>query len=166
MQKETSKPNTNIKAFIDAAIGLVFKKLSFVIVFINLCWLVSCTPKPHRKDEIESAMRQYDRLIQKMDTDSIALLYTEDGDMGNVAHGRGAIRKFLATFKDFKVISQYSISKSVNITGDSSLQKGTYQQTVITPTKDTLIVKGEYKTTWLWMRDNSWHIKHMETKTL
>ena len=136
------------------------------LIFVSVCWLFSCNTKAHTKDEIESAMQQYDRLIQKMDTDSIALLYTEDGDMGAMAHGRDSIRKFLATFKNFKVLSQSSTSQSVNISGDSSLQKGTYQQIVITPAKDTLTVKGEYKTTWLWMHDNSWHIKRMETKSL
>lgn len=42
----------------------------------------------HSKSEIESAMRQYDHYIQKMDTDSIASMFTPDGDLGDVAHGR------------------------------------------------------------------------------
>jgi hypothetical protein len=44
---------------------------------------------------MEQAMQKYDRYILKMDVDSIALLYTPDGELGKMARGRDSIRRFL-----------------------------------------------------------------------
>ncbi|MBS1731344.1 MAG: nuclear transport factor 2 family protein [Bacteroidetes bacterium] len=145
---------------------MIFSKHSFFAITFCSIALLSCSNKTHTKEDVELAMKQYDRLIQKMDTDSIALLYTEDGDLGEMAHGRDSIRKFLASFKGFKVLSQLSTSDSINLVGDSALQKGTYRQVVITPKNDTVTVKGEYKANWVWLSKNGWHIKRMETKSL
>jgi ketosteroid isomerase-like protein len=119
--------------------------------------------RKHNKAEVESAMKQYDHLIQKMDTDSIALLYTEDGDLGNIAHGRDSIRKFLSGFKNVKVLSQLSTTETIQITGDTCIQKGLYHQTDVIG-NDTLSVKGSYTTAWLWIPSNGWQIKRMDTK--
>ena len=133
-------------------------------MYVSIFVLASCTAGKHTKDEVEQAMKQYDHLILKMDTDSIALLYTDDGDLGNMAHGRDSIRKFLAGFKNMKVISQSSTTDTITINGDTSLQKGLYHQTVIVAEKDTVKVKGTYTATWLWKQQDGWHIKRMETK--
>ena len=99
-------------------------------------------------------------------SDSIALLYTPEGDLGDIAHGRDSIRKFLLSFKNVKVVSQSSTTTFLEINGDSSLQRGTYLQTVFIPGKDTLKVKGEYIANWLWMSPGGWHIEHMVTKPI
>ena len=111
-------------------------------------------------------MKEYDRLIKKMDADSIALLYTQDGDLGTIAHGRDSIRNFLSIFKNVKVMSQSSTSDSVNIIADTAYQKGTYKQVVVVSPKDTLTVKGTYSAVWLWIKPNGWHIKKMHTKPM
>ena len=150
----------------------LFKKLSrhrflflcfFLIIFIPL---FSCNASRHNKNGVELAMKQYDHLILKLDADSIALLYTPDGDMGGIAHGRDSIRNFLLTFKNLRVLSQSSNTSFIKMSGDSSLQKGTYHQTVIVAGKDTLNVKGEYTATWIWISKSGWHIKRMETRPL
>ncbi len=133
------------------------------IYFICLLFAFSCTQPQHSKESVELAMKQYDRLILKMDMDSIALLYTEDGNLGNIARGRDSIRKFLAGFKNMKVLSQTSVSDSITIKRDTAWQKGFYHQTVIVAEKDTVKVKGAYFATWVWMPQNGWHIKKMET---
>ena len=111
-------------------------------------------------------MNQYDHYIQSMDVDSIALLYSPDGDLGNMAHGRDSIRKFLDKFKNFKVLSQTSTTESIKSMRDSTLQKGIYHQTVIVPVNDTVTVKGEYNATWVWLSKVGWHLKRMETKPI
>ena len=73
-------------------------------ILLSIPGLLSCNHSRSR-DGVEEAMHTYDRLILKMDVDSIALLYTPDGDLGKIAHGRDSIRRFLARFKDFKVAS-------------------------------------------------------------
>ena len=136
----------------------------FLCVILAGCSLFSCSAGKHNEKGVQSAMKQYDHYIQNLDADSIALLYTPDGDLGNIAHGRDSIRKFLSTFKNVKVLSQSSTTASIKITGDTSLQKGRYQQVVVIAGKDTLTLRGEYTATWLWMPNAGWHIKRMETK--
>ena len=128
--------------------------------------MAACNNKNHSKESVELAMKEYDHLIKNMNADSIALLYTPDGDLGDIAHGRDSIRKFLLSFKNVKVVSQSSTTTFLEINGDSSLQKGTYMQTVFIPGKDTLKVKGEYIANWLWMSPGGWHIEHMVTKPI
>src|ERR1700733_8856446 len=109
-------------------------------LFIFSCTLVMvCTSCKRMKciHSVVSAMQTYDRYILHMDTDSIALMYTIDGDLGDKAHGRDSIRKFLASFKNVRVLSQLSKTTSINIRDDSLLQKGTYVQVAVLAEKDT-----------------------------
>ena len=146
---------------------LIFRKIYFLLIFTLIITLLgSCYIDKHCKKGVELAMKQYDHLILKLDTDSIALLYTPDGDLGNIAHGRDSIRNFLSTFKNLKVLSQTSTTEFLKVNGDTSLQKGTYHQTVVVGAKDTVNVKGEYTATWVWISKSGWHIKHMETKPI
>ena len=143
---------------------LNYPPIYFVIIPVLLL-LISCKQE-HSQTEIEAAMNQYDHLIQKMDADSIALLFTPDGNLGDIAKGQDSIRKFLASFKNVKVISTKSITKTIELSGDSSIQKGTYQQVDIIDGKDTVRVKGEFTAKWLWLSEIGWRIKSMKTKSL
>jgi ketosteroid isomerase-like protein len=135
----------------------------FVIGCLFQVILISCATGKHDKNGVESAMKQYDRLLQKMDPDSISLLYTKDGDLGNMAHGRDSIRKFLSGFKNITVLSQSSTTESIQISADTAFQKGMYYQKDVIG-KDTIAIKGTYTATWLWETQNGWLIKRMETK--
>jgi hypothetical protein len=135
------------------------------IDYTNSCGVIACLGN-HNTTGVESAMKLYNHLIQKMDADSIALMYTADGDLGNMAHRRDSIRKFLSTFKNVSVLSQSSESTSIKITGDSCIQKGTYQQVVLISGKDTVRVKGEFKANRQWKLSEDWHIRRMDTKSL
>jgi hypothetical protein len=136
---------------------------NIVIGIMAMC-LLSCN-NHYNKSDVEKAMQQYDHLIKKMDVDSIALLYSPDGDLGSMAHGRDSIKNFLLTFKNFEVLSQSSITNSIEIKKDSAVQKGTYRQIVITPKKDTVTVKGEFTATWQWLQHDGLHIKRMMTQS-
>ena len=144
----------------------MFKPLScsgFLPVAILLI-LFSCHTVRHNTSEVEASMNQYNHLIQKLDADSIALLYTPDGNLGDIAIGRDAIKKLLASFKGVTVLSQTSTTTSIKIVNDTALQTGNYVQTDILSGKDTVIVKGEYTAKWQWMGNDGWHIKRMTTK--
>lgn len=118
----------------------------------------------HDRSEIEAAMKQYDHLILKLDDDSISNLYAPDGQLGDQVKGRDSIKKFLATFTNVNVLSQESLTSSIVMSGDSSLQKGSYKQEVIVDKKDTVHVKGEYITHWVWInKEKGWKIKKMMT---
>jgi Domain of unknown function (DUF4440) len=135
-------------------------------LLISVC-LFACNNRTHKdKADVEKSMQAYDRMILKMDVDSISLLYTPDGDLGNMAHGRDSIRRFLYKFKNFKVLSQVSNTDSISIMYDTAVQMGTYRQKVIVPVNDTVSVKGLFTAKWIWSDEGGWHIKHMETQPI
>ena len=132
--------------------------LGFIITLFS-----ACRSKEHNAESVEQAMQKYNRYILKMDVDSIALLYTPDGELGKMARGRDSIRRFLENFKKYKVLSQVSKTNLINISRDTALQSGLYTQKVIVPVNDTVTVKGLFSTKWIWMDSTGWHIQRMET---
>jgi hypothetical protein len=121
----------------------------------------------HNNSGLRTAMNNYDRLILKTNGDSIALLYTIDGDLGNMAHGRDSIRKFLYRYKDFKVLEQVSTIDLIRVFLDTGFITGSYRQKVIVPNnnaRDTVSVKGNFQSTWIMVPDFGWQIKKMETQ--
>ena len=147
--KSTNK-NTSLKPF---------EICLFLLVSIGLH---SCHKK-HEKQEIETAMLRYDQLIQKMDADSIALLYAPDGDLGDIAHGRDSIRKFLSTFTNVRVLSTSSTSDSIVFSSDTAVQTGKYTQVAVIQGKDTARLKGSYTAKWVWLPAEGWRLKKMIT---
>ena len=144
---------------------LLTSKFLHLFILTNFIFLLSCNNTRHSKSEVESAMKHYDNLILKLDADSISMLYTPDGNLGDIAIGRDSIKKFLSSFKNVRVLSQSSTTESINIVRDTATQKGTYAQTDLVSEKDTVKVKGEYTARWQWIRKKGWHIKHMITKS-
>jgi hypothetical protein len=134
--------------------------LFFVLGFLSC--LASCK-KGHNKQDIEVAMQRYDRYVKQMDTNSLAMLYAPDGELGTIAKGRDSIRHFLSHFNNVRVLSQKSDCSSVEINGDSAIQKGTYKQTAIVDGKDTVKLKGDYVANWKWTPEEKWRITKMTT---
>ena len=133
------------------------------ILGLTITLFSACRSKQHNAESVEQAMQKYNRYILKMDVDSIALLYTPDGELGKMAKGRDSIRRFLENFKKYKVLSQVSKTNLINISRDTALQSGLYTQKVIVPVNDTVTVKGLFSTKWIWMDSTGWHIQRMET---
>ncbi len=133
------------------------------ILMLCIGWIA---PKPHQNKEIESAMNQYNRYIMSMNIDSIASIFTSDGDLGNIAHGQDSIKHFLLRFKDFRVLAQTSSTKLIQIFGDSASQTGMYWQTTIVPPHDTIFVKGNFNAKWIWENGVGWKIKRMDTEPI
>ena len=138
---------------------------------VILFMLSSCHQQPSTPD-LTQALATYDRLILKTDADSIALLYTPDGDLGTMAHGRDSIRKFLLHFKDFKVLGQHSTIDSQLVKLDTGFLFGHYYQKVIVPVRDSINVKhiydtvsvnGTFSSVWIRLPEYGWRIKSMET---
>lgn len=139
------------------------------ILIIATCILefsFSCNSKYRNRESIEMAMRNYDHLLLNMEVDSISMMYTPDGDLGGMAHGRDSIRILLNRFKNFKVLSQSSNTVSVIFNHDTAVQEGSYHQKTIVPPNDTVFVKGTFVAKWIWLKDGGWHIKRMETHSI
>lgn len=143
----------------------IMQRITSAFLVLSLVSLIifSCNNTKRSVKAVETAMNQYNHYIQKMNVDSIAFLFTPDGNLGNLARGRDSIRNFLSKFKDFKVLSQVSTTKSIKISGDSALQQGIYQQMTIIPKNDTVKVSGIFTATWVHF-ENGWHLKRMLTK--
>jgi hypothetical protein len=153
-----------------------YKHPSAAVIFpVILCtvFIVSCH-RPRGNSDLRSAMQTYDRLILKTDADSIALLYTVDGDLGNAVHGRDSIRNFLNRFKEYRVLEQVSEIDSVTITGDTGMISGTFHQRTIIPVQDTLnighrqdtiSVSGTFHSVWINNPEYGWEIRKFETNT-
>jgi hypothetical protein len=139
-----------------------YKTLLFLI-FCLFEFGFLCNKKYRDRESVETAMKYYDHLILKTDADSIAFLYTPNGELGNIAVGRDSIRNFLNRFKNFKVLYQSTTTDSITIKDDTAILKGIYHQKVIIPSGDTVSVKGKYNAKWIWLKDGGWHIRRMET---
>lgn len=134
----------------------------FMALFVLL--IVPSCNKSHSKTEIESSMKKYDHLIQKMDIDSISLMFTPNGDLGDVAHGRSWIKRYLSGFTNVKVLEQNSASNSIQINADSATQTGTYTQVTVISPGDTARLKGDYIARWIWNKNTGWLLQSITTK--
>lgn len=129
-----------------------------------MCFISCGSSRPSKKGVV-AAMHHYDELILHLNADSIAMLYTPDGNLGGIAIGRDSIRKFLSSFKNVQVLSQASTTDSLSVKRDIALQKGHYTQSDIVSGKDTMYVKGTYTATWQWNKKDGWLIRKMITKS-
>ena len=138
------------------------RQLLFSLFIIGT--MMACQQANNEKLKIKKAMHNYDLHIISMNVDSIASCYTENGDLGDIAHGRDSIRRFLSKFANFKVLSQRSISDSVSIDQDTAIQMGIYRQTVIVSPGDTVLVKGSFRARWQrQMKGELWLIRRIDT---
>ncbi|MFS8083645.1 MAG: hypothetical protein ACMG51_09345 [Ginsengibacter sp.] len=141
-------------------------KIKFLYLIFFAIIFFSCATSKHEEKNVEATMQYYNHLIRNLDADSIALLFTPDGNLGGIAKGRDSIRRFLSTFKNIEVLSQRSSTNFLKITKDSALQKGLYWQQDVVNKKDTFNVKGEFTARWQKFGKENWLLKEMQTKTI
>ncbi|RTL59185.1 MAG: DUF4440 domain-containing protein [Sphingobacteriales bacterium] len=140
------------------------KHFIFILLTGNLLLIYACNqPPPYQQQEIIAAMQKYDDQLMKMNTDSIAFMYSPDGELGEVAKGRDSISRFLKKFAEFRVLSNHSQTTQIVITGDSAIQKGNYKQVTILPSKDTVKLSGQFTANWIRLSPGGWRIKKMVT---
>jgi hypothetical protein len=118
----------------------------------------------HDKSELVTSMKTYDRLLVKMDTDSLSRLYAPDGQLGDMATGPDSIRNFLNTFASYRVLSNESTTDSITIKSDTAFQYGKYHQVTILPSKDTASLNGQFEAKWIYSQKDGWKILRMATK--
>ncbi len=130
--------------------------------------LVSIAACTDRKNEIEAAMKQYDRLTFHLATDSIADTYTANGELGGKGMktfiGRDSIRKFLKQFEasPIKMISNGTKAKSITFKNDTAIVEGTYEQKAKLAQGDTGTYTGTFSAQWL-KGEGRWLLQKMYT---
>jgi len=143
------------------------KRLLPFYTFLALATFIACTSeKVHTRQEVEEAMQNYKRLALKMDADSLASLYAEDGQMGNGTIGPKAIREHLKAVTDTKVMNFETKATKITIMGDSATWEGTYSQKVMMNNKDTFTMYGDLRAHWIYVKDAGWKIKVMQARSI
>ena len=142
-------------------------KFNYLFFIAALLLLFSCkgnkTGNKDRKAAVEAALKTYDSLILKMNFNAIAMMYTPDGELVEMAHGRDSIRKFLSGFSNVKVLAASSSSDAVEITADTAVQRGRYYQEALVDNADVIKPTGSYVATWVWTKKGGWKIRRMVT---
>jgi uncharacterized protein (TIGR02246 family) len=121
-----------------------------------------------RRLEVESALARYADLVRHEANDSIAALYTPDGELlgtnMRTIRGRDSIRVFLSAFANVRVDSARLHSDAISVLGDEAVQWGTYAQTATVPGRGVVHVQGRFVAHWLRQPDGSWRLRRMLTQ--
>ena len=125
-------------------------------------------PDAAARAEVESALVRYDSLVRRTVGDSIAAMYTEDGEMlgTNMAAVRGpaAIGAFLAQYRGFHVDTQAMRSEAITMAGSEATQWGTWRQAVTPPGQPMVHVQGRFVAHWIRGCDGRWRLRRLLTQ--
>ncbi|HEY5227567.1 MAG TPA: nuclear transport factor 2 family protein [Opitutaceae bacterium] len=119
------------------------------------------------KAAVEAGLYRYSQLLLSMDSAGIAAMFAPDGEVVNpsqpAVHGRDAIRKFIASFSDFHVISNTDTPTSTLIDGSTAEQIGVYEQSVKSPQGHLFKVSGRLEIEWVKAPSGEWQIMQLAT---
>ena len=120
-----------------------------------------------RRPEVDAALQHYSELMLHMDNAGIASLFAEDGELKNTdqapIYGPAAVRAFLDTFKDTKVLAYRIHADATSVRQDTAAQSGTYHEKVTMPNQQTIDVSGHFDVVWVRAADGRWLIHQMLT---
>jgi ketosteroid isomerase-like protein len=118
--------------------------------------------------ELDSALVHYDSLIRWTQGDSIAAMYTPDGQMlgTNVAtvQGPDSIAHLLARYAAFHVDSEDMRPEATTIADTEAIQWGTWRQAVTPPGRDMVHVQGRFVAHWIRGCDGRWRLRRLLTQ--
>ena len=125
-------------------------------------------PDSVARREIDAAMVRYDSLIRRTAADSIAAMYTPDGEMlgTNMATVKGSdtIARFLAQFAGVRVDTQQMRSEAVSIADTEATQWGTWRQAATPPGQAMVHVQGRFVAQWIRGCDGNWRLRRLLTQ--
>jgi uncharacterized protein (TIGR02246 family) len=132
-------------------VGSVFA----IALVINSCCSSRLTVAESNATDVvvlDSALQHYANFVLHMQSDSIADLFLQDGEVVNPGEeplkGRETIRDFLKSFTEYKVIAESMHADSTHINGTNATQVGHYYQKVTVPSGKTIEVSGHFKIEW------------------
>ncbi|HEY4989497.1 MAG TPA: nuclear transport factor 2 family protein [Opitutaceae bacterium] len=141
------------------------------LLVITLLLAACVNPKVKKMEadraDVQARLHRYEGLLLAMDSAGIAAMFTPDGAMVNPnqapVKGRDAIQKFLASFSDYKVLSNADQATSTLIDGDTSEQIGTYRQKVRSPEGRIFEASGRLEIGWVRDASGEWLIAELAT---
>jgi uncharacterized protein (TIGR02246 family) len=130
--------------------------------------VVGCRSTATPEVTIEAALAHYASLAAAMQHDSIAALFTPDGELATEGQpaitGPEAIRAHLHSFVGYHVLSNELVANTTRASADSADQAGTFRQRVQVPAGDTVSVQGRFTIRWIRDRAGAWRIQRMATR--
>lgn len=119
------------------------------------------------KAVVESRLQRYAARVLAMDSAGMARMFAPDGEMvnpkGPPVRGPDAIRKFLESYSDYKVLSNEDTATSTLIDGDTAEQLGTYRQKVRAPDGQLFETSGRLEIAWVRAAPGEWLIVQLAT---
>ncbi len=151
-----------------SSLDRTIRNIRSILVTIVAGALCACaTMAVDRRPEVEAALQHYSQLMLRMDNAGIAGLIAGDGELKNSGqapiYGPDAVRAFLDTFKDYRVLAYQIHADSTSVQADTARQSGTYRQRVLLPDKQTVEVSGRFDAVWVRTTDGRWLIHRMLT---
>lgn len=146
-------------------------RLAAALVLAVLVAAAGCAARPPSSAgdvaAIEAGSREYERLVRRMDHDSIAAMFVADGELANPGapplRGRDSIRARLRSFAGFHVEDDRMTSDSIRVVGDRAAQFGSYWQRVRIPGGQTVEVSGRYQFDWVRSPEGVWQLQRIAT---
>ena len=115
--------------------------------------------------EVESALRHFSDVMLRMDYSGIAACYADDGELVSTGSSRiigpSAVRTFLESFKDYKVLDYSIRAEKTTVTNNSATQTGLYMQRVQLPSKEVMLVSGRFDANWIRSGEGRWLIHRL-----
>jgi len=117
---------------------------------------------------LDAATARYSGFVLAMAGDSIAAMYTPDGEMlGTGMHAiqsPDSIRHFLGAFTNVKVDSETMVRDAITVGDTESIVWGRYAQTATVNGQPPVHVSGRFVTQWVRRPGESWRIRRMLTQ--
>ena len=125
-------------------------------------------PDSTARRELDAALVRYDSLIRRTAGDSIAAMYTPDGEMlgTNMATVKGSdtIARFLAQFVGVRVDTQQMHAEALTIADTEATQWGTWRQAATPPGQAMVHVQGRFVAQWIRGCDGNWRLRRLLTQ--
>lgn len=123
-------------------------------------------PDAAARDAVQAAQDHYIALIKRVNSDSLASLYTTDGELlepGMAAlNGREAIRAFLAPFDGKTVVDTvYSRTEALEVHGTVGYLWGSYHQVARMPPQPAGTYDGRFVAKWQLEPDGHWRLARL-----
>lgn len=135
-----------------------------VLALLAGCAPARSTPAIDAVTAIEATYQRYDEFIRRVSADSIASLYTEDGEMiGTGARGPAAIAAFLHQFDRFKVVTQHHTTDAITVGDSLAVHWGRYRQQASAGTGDPVTVTGRFVVEWRLTPGGRWLVRRLMT---
>lgn len=118
------------------------------------------------EQHVTGALRSYTDMLRGMKYYEMSNWFADSGAIVNPGQnsvvGPRAIRSFLESFSDYKIIQYRVDSTAATVAGNNAKATARFTQTVRTPVGDTLHVYGHIQSKWVRL-NGSWKILEMAT---